>query len=193
MRASFAPEYRSRISATDDKDSDRHDGENEHKRADPSEPAHSPTHPPSPSIATAHHRCSPSKCSFVRPGRRGTTLLLRRRYTHAKARTVQNCSHRAVGGSLASDLRGGPALQPQPVRAPRPDSRRPLRCGRSRADVERRIAPPAPLHPASARRDPLAPRGKEIVERREHESHIPAPTEGFRQPQEEAWPTLAGC
>jgi hypothetical protein len=56
---SGAPKFRSGISATDRKDDDTQDAQNKHKHADPSEPTHSPTHPPSPSVA--HHRCSPSK------------------------------------------------------------------------------------------------------------------------------------
>ena len=45
--------------ATERKDSDTHDEQNDYNHADPSESTRSPTHAPSPSVA--HHRCSPSK------------------------------------------------------------------------------------------------------------------------------------
>ena len=56
----FVPGYGSRISATQRKDNDTGDDQNDHKPADTSESAHSRTHP-SPSFATAHHLRSPSK------------------------------------------------------------------------------------------------------------------------------------
>jgi hypothetical protein len=48
-----AQKFESRISTSDCKESEAHDEQGDQKQADPSEPTHAPTHPPSPSIA--HH------------------------------------------------------------------------------------------------------------------------------------------